>query len=130
MYLLPLVLKHQREVEQDLADIGVDFRDFFLPSGGPSRLTTRRLLTLVDGFSKFSTRFWSAIADRDALSEDTIVLTDIFSSLTGTEHKLRTQREDAEKRAELEDRKRRMREWDRWRRRAQAARKRKRANPM
>lgn len=36
------------EVEADLAYCGIDLRDHYRPRSGPSRLTARRLLLLVD----------------------------------------------------------------------------------
>lgn len=35
------------EVEADLAFRGIDLRDYWLPGGGPSRLTMRRLVRLL-----------------------------------------------------------------------------------
>lgn len=37
-------------MEADLAFRGVDFRDFWLPGGGESRLSMRRLFVLLRGF--------------------------------------------------------------------------------
>jgi hypothetical protein len=46
--LVELIDRHGREVERELADKGIDLRDVYLPGGGPSRLTPRRVLALVE----------------------------------------------------------------------------------
>ena len=83
--LFPLIRQHEDAVEQDLAAIGIDYRDRWRPGGGPSRLTIRRLLVLVDGMDRYESHFWSAVTDQERISAETVVMTDIWSALTGGE---------------------------------------------
>lgn len=46
-------------MELDLFDRGVDYRDYYRPGGGASRLTMRRLLLLVADLDPFESRFWT-----------------------------------------------------------------------
>lgn len=57
--LLPLILAHEEAVELDLLDKGIDYRDYFRPGGGKSRLTLRRLLLIVEDLDPFASRFWA-----------------------------------------------------------------------
>lgn len=57
--LLPLILAHEEAVELDLLDKGIDYRDYFRPGGGKSRLTLRRLLLIVEDLDPFASRFWT-----------------------------------------------------------------------
>lgn len=57
--LLPLILAHEEAVELDLLDKGIDYRDYFRPGGGASRLTLRRLLLIVEDLDPFASRFWA-----------------------------------------------------------------------
>ena len=104
------MLEFPEELELDLLDLGLDFRDWFRPAGDPRRLSTRRLLLIVDKkLDRFTSLFWSAVYDREPVGWDLWVATDIFSVLTGKDHPVRTIREDARERAELEAKKERMR---------------------
>lgn len=62
-----------------------DVRDFFLPGGGASKLTLRKLLILVDRLPPESA-FRSAVGDRVPISAEAGILMDIFKSLSGEEH--------------------------------------------
>lgn len=46
-------------MELDLLDRGVDYRDYYRPGGGQSRLTLRRLLLIVEDLDPFESRFWT-----------------------------------------------------------------------
>lgn len=50
-------------MELDLFDRGVDYRDYYRPGGGASRLTMRRLLLLVADLDPFASRFWAEAED-------------------------------------------------------------------
>lgn len=77
----------------------LDYRDRYRPGGGDSRLTIRRLLTLVDALPPESL-FRSAVEDRLPVSEQSAAAGDIVTALTGKPwHRwdaLKTQRADAE----------------------------------
>ena len=106
--LLPYIREHEDLVEQDLAFMGIDYRDFWRPKGGASRLTLRRLLVLVDGLDRTRSRFWSEILDIDRLSIEGYILADIFAAITsGERHPMATMREGARKQKALEERKER-----------------------
>lgn len=69
---------------------GIDIRDWYMPGGGDSRLTTRRLLLIVDKvLNHESSRFWRAVTGSQPLDATGIILSDIFSSITGESHSLR-----------------------------------------
>ena len=85
-------------MEQDLADRGHDLRDWYRPRGGASRLTTRRLLLLVDGLPRESSRFWCAVTDMEPITWDQIILADIYALHTKQIHPVWTRREDQRKR--------------------------------
>ncbi|RKW22524.1 MAG: hypothetical protein D8B53_05905 [Corynebacterium sp.] len=88
--------------------MGIDYRDFWRPKGGDSRLTLRRLLVLVDGLDRTRSRFWSEILDIDRLSIEGYILADIFAAITsGERHPMATMREGARKQKALEERKER-----------------------
>ena len=104
------MFKFPEELELDLLDLGLDFRDWFRPWGDPRRLSTRRLLLIVDKkLDRYTSLFWSAVYDREPVGWDLLVSTDIFAALTGGPHPVRTIREDARARAELEAKKERIR---------------------
>ncbi|MDT9411306.1 hypothetical protein [Corynebacterium rouxii] len=92
-------------VELDFADRGWDYRDFFLPGGGPSRLTLRRLLLLVDGLDRDSSRFWADVNDTDRFTKLELITMTVFNLFSEKPHPLLTAREDAKKRADFEARK-------------------------
>lgn len=46
-------------MELDLLDRGIDYRDYYRPGGGQSRLTLRRLLLIVEDLDPFESRFWT-----------------------------------------------------------------------
>lgn len=106
---MPIVLRHQDAVELDLFDRGVDFRDYFRPGGGESRLTTRRLLLLLCGMDPLESRFWMGCGRLDLWVEfnDGItpngfmptgnrLLSDIVGMFAEKPHPWRTWREDYE----------------------------------
>ena len=115
--LLPEIRRHEDEVEMDLLLLGIDYRDFYKPHGGPSQLTLRRLLLIVDSLDKASSHFWCAVADVDRLSSETIVLAHIYQAVTGEPHRMLTRREDERKRRAFEAKKARIRAAERRRRR-------------
>lgn len=97
--LLPLIRRHEDDVEIDLQQVySIDYRDYYRPDGGASRLTTRRLLLLVDGLPRESSRFWCAVTDMEPITWDQIILADIYAVLTKELHPVRTRREDQRKR--------------------------------
>ncbi|MCS5479837.1 hypothetical protein NYP18_09210 [Corynebacterium sp. YIM 101645] len=64
-------------------------------------MTLRVVLQIVDlNLDRTSSRFWSAVLDRDPITTDQILLSDIFSAWSGQVHPIRTRREDARKRRE------------------------------
>lgn len=81
-------------MELDLFDRGVDYRDFYRPNGGESRLTLRRLLLLVEGMDVFNSRFWAEVYGFDFVPMDVRVQTDIFGMFSERPHVVRTWRED------------------------------------
>lgn len=96
--LLTLVRKHQDPVEQDLAEMGIDFRDWFKPGRGPSRLTTRRLLLLVEAMNdRGGSRFWAAVSGGEPISNEALVGAHTYQALSGQVHPLLTRTEDAKK---------------------------------
>lgn len=100
----------------------LDFRDWFLPGGGKSRLTTRRLLVIVTKvLSKDNSHFWKAVQQQDEFDAHGILLADIFTAVSGETHPLREffydrsgaerkLQEEHKKRVEREERKRLLRE--------------------
>lgn len=100
--------RNLEEVEQDLADRGYDLRDWWRPRGGTSRMTTRRLLLLVDALPKTTSRFWCKVLDADPLSEDQWIMSDIYAAVASQPHAIRTRREDAEKRRRIAEKKARI----------------------
>lgn len=117
--LLPLIREYEDAVEMDLAAIGIDYRDRWREGGGVSRLTTRRLLLLVDGLDRYESHFWSEVSDSDRVSAAVIVLTDIWSALAGGEkiHPLREMKKRMAAAKEREEKKRAIREASRLRKR-------------
>lgn len=104
------MLQYPEEVELDLLDVGLDLKDWFRPAGDPRRLSTRRLLLVVDKkLDKYTSLFWSAVLDRDPVGIDQIITSDIFAALVGEAHPVRTRREDEKAARELEAKKERMR---------------------
>lgn len=97
-----------------------DLRDFFMPAGGASRLTLRKLLVLVDRLPEDSA-FVSAVRHQVPISPETSLLMDIHESLTGTAHG----RRDALERAEEKVRRDKLIEQERKRARARRERLRK-----
>lgn len=95
-------------MECDFAFHGLgDFRDAYLPGGGPSKLTIRRVLLLVRGLRNVRSMFWDEVEGRDRLTHTETLLVDIFGSLTGQKHPIadiRRHREQAIKRAEAKAR--------------------------
>lgn len=104
------MLQYPEEIELDLLEVGLDLRDWFRPAGDPRRLSTRRLLLVVDKkLDKYTSLFWSAVLDRDPIGIDQIITSDIFAALVGSQHPVRTRREDEKAQRELEEKKERMR---------------------
>lgn len=87
--------------------MGLDIMDW-CPGPG-RRLSTRRLLVVVEHLDVFSSLFWSAVLDRDPTSHEELILAGIFRSLTGEDHPLMTRREDARRAREREEKKARVR---------------------
>lgn len=105
------MFKFPEELELDLLELGLDLRDWFRPAGDPRRLSTRRLLLIVDKkLDKYTSLFWSAVLDRDPVGIDQIITSDIFAAIVGQPHPVRTRREDEKAQRELEAKKARMRE--------------------
>lgn len=92
-------------MELDLWERGVDYRDFYKPGGGPSRLTLRRLLLIVEDLPMFGSRFWAAYRGDDYVPQDLVVQSDIFSLFSDKPHYLRTWREDVRRAMEKEKKK-------------------------
>ena len=80
-------------------------------------MTTRRLLLLVDGLSRMTSRFWCLVLDQEPLSIDQIILSDLYAAWTNQVHPVRTMREDARKRREKEAKHARIRARERRRKR-------------
>lgn len=71
-------------------------------------MTTRRVLLLVDGLPKSTSRFWCTVLGIDPLSEDQWLLSDIYAATAGKVHQIRTRREDREQRRKLAEKKARI----------------------
>jgi len=107
------VLKHRDLVEVDFLREGLDLNDWLRPRGGARTMSTRRMLLVVNVMlDKLTSKFWSQVLDRDPISRELYVLTDIFQAVTGQAHPIRTRREDAKKRAEMEEKKKLARMYD------------------
>lgn len=119
--LLPVIRAHEDLVELDFADRGWDYRDRYRPGGGVSRLTIRRLLLLVDGMDRLSSRFWAELDDREPITQEALLMADVFNGLTGEKHPLRDMRENIRTQKDREMRKRIIRENARRRRRQRNA---------
>lgn len=119
--LLPAIRAHEDLVELDFADRGWDYRDRYRPGGGVSRLTIRRLLLLVDGMDRLSSRFWAELDDREPITQEALLMADVFNGLTGEKHPLRDMRENIRTQKDREMRKRIIRENARRRRRQRRA---------
>ncbi|CAB0927452.1 cell envelope integrity protein TolA [Corynebacterium diphtheriae] len=89
----------------DFADRGWDYRDRYRKGGGPSRMTTRRLLLLVDGLDRNSSRFWAEITDSDRFSTTDYVLMIFYLALIGEVHPMWNRREEERKKSEFEAKK-------------------------
>lgn len=78
-------------MEADFIKLGIDFRDWYQPDGGESKLTTRRLLLILDKvLDKKTSLFWCAVTDADPVDLHGMVLSDIFLAVSGgQEHYLR-----------------------------------------
>lgn len=84
--LLPLIRRHEAEVEADLQRFHqTDYRDRFRPAGGASQLTVRRLLVLVESLPA-EAAFHAAREDRAAASLTANAVMDVWESLTGKKH--------------------------------------------
>ncbi|MCT1411649.1 hypothetical protein [Corynebacterium sanguinis] len=81
-------------MELDLFDRGVDYRDFYRPRGGRSRLTLRRLLLLVEGMDVFDSRFWAEVNGIDFVPADVRIQADTFGLFAEKPHPMKTWRED------------------------------------
>lgn len=57
-------------MEADLAFRGIDFRDYWLPGGGPSRLSVRRLWVLVLALPWDSATHTALRAEREHAERD------------------------------------------------------------
>ncbi len=68
---------------------GLDYRDFYLPGGGGSRLTLRRLLNLVENLPPESL-FMSEVSHRPPMSEISLAVMDIWEALQGQQHPRKT----------------------------------------
>lgn len=81
-----------------------DYRDRYRAGGGPSRLTLRRLLLLVERLPSESA-FVSEISDRIPISDETAAILGVHEALTGKRHPAWTAkkkaREDAERAEKL-----------------------------
>lgn len=84
-------------MELDLFDRGVDYRDYYRPGGGASRLTMRRLLLLVADLDPFASRFWTEAEEfglwwelnekkKDRFTTAERTLMDIAGGLAGEKH--------------------------------------------
>lgn len=80
-----MIREHEDLVEGDFAFYfpQTDYRDRYRPGGGPSRLTLRRLMVLVDRLPPESA-FKSLIEDRLPISEQSAAIGDVIHALTGT----------------------------------------------
>lgn len=99
--LLPKILEFEDLVEGDFAEFyRIDYRDRYLPRGGPSRLTLRRLLLLVERLPSESA-FMSELNDRVQISSEMAATMGVWEALTQQKHPLwsarQKQREDAER---------------------------------
>lgn len=106
------MLRYRDLVEADFLREGLDFNDWLRPRGARTMSTRRMLLVVNVMLDKLTSLFWSKVLDRDPISRELYVLTDIFQSVTGQPHPIRTRREDAKKRAEMEEKKRLARAYD------------------
>lgn len=75
-------------------------------------MTTRRVLLLVDGLSKNTSRFWCAVLEIDPLSEDQWLLSDIYAATAGKVHQIRTRKADREERKRIAEKKARIKRRD------------------
>ena len=80
----------------------VNFEDWLVR---PRRLSTRRMYALVQGLDRWSSRFWSEIAGHDPVSQETVVLSGIFSLFAGQNHPVLSSREKREQQLEFERKK-------------------------
>ncbi|WP_257202945.1 hypothetical protein [Corynebacterium cystitidis] len=103
---MPLIFEHEEAVELDLLDRGIDYRDFYRPGGGPSQLTLRRLLLIVDDLDMFGSRFWSKVNGLEYFPNDIRIQTDLFGMFSEKPHPLRTWREDMRREEEKQEKKR------------------------
>lgn len=93
-------------MELDLFDRGVDYRDFYRPGGGESRLTLRRLLLLVEGMDVFDSRFWAEVNEFDFVAANVRIQSDIFGMFADKPHPMRTWRDDMRREREKAAKKR------------------------
>lgn len=91
-------------MELDLFERGVDYRDFYRPGGGGSRLTLRRLLLLVDGMDPFNSRFWAEVHGFDYVPMDVRVQADTFEAFAQRRHPVVAWREEARLQREKRER--------------------------
>nr|DAG71917.1 MAG TPA: hypothetical protein [Caudoviricetes sp.] len=68
----------------------MDFRDWYLPGGGKEKLTTRRLLLIVDKvLDRDRSSFWCAVQGIDKIDYLGLIWCDIFYAVSGNDHPLR-----------------------------------------
>lgn len=106
--LLREALRYPEEVEFDLMVLGIDFRDFFLPGGGPSRLTARRLAVCLQNLDMYTSRFYAKKHDLDPLSTETRILADVFGMFAQEQHPIVAWREIVAKQRAFEEKKARI----------------------
>lgn len=70
----------------------IDYRDFYRPGGGESRLTLRRMLLLVEQLPPESA-FQSERHDRVPISVESAATYSVYQAVTGKPHPAWTQRE-------------------------------------
>lgn len=101
--LLAQIRAHEDEVEADFRRFysGLDYRDRYRPGGGPSQLTLRLLLLLVDKLPPES-EFKSAVEQRVPISSTDSLLMDVWSALSGKNHTRWDALKTAARRAERE----------------------------
>lgn len=100
----PLVAAHPLEIEQDLQRFyHVDYRDRWRDEGGASRLTYRRLLSLLDGLPPESA-FRCAVMEMPPVSRLEWRLVEIWEAWVGKAHAVRDPKKQQRERKEAAER--------------------------
>lgn len=77
-----LIDEYADEVEKDLINLNIDFRDYYRPHGGKSQLTFRRLRIILHAIDPQDSFFWTEVSDIDKVNQTTRAVSAVYQALT------------------------------------------------